>query len=116
MVFIVVLIIAFVLQLFLPWWVIIVISFATCGLIGKTAKISFWQPFFAIAVLWVSMAMYKSLPNHHILANRVAVMFGLKIWPLILFVTALIGGLTAGICGFCGYQFRKATIKSKAKA
>ncbi len=116
MVFIVILILAFALQSFFPWWVIIVVSFATCGIIGKTGKISFWQPLLAIIILWTGMALYKSLPNHHLLAGRVAEMFGLKAWPAILAVTALIGGLAAGISGYCGYHFRKATIKSKAKA
>ncbi|RYG15970.1 MAG: hypothetical protein EOO07_14210 [Chitinophagaceae bacterium] len=116
MVFIVILILAFALQSFLPWWVIIVVSFATCGIIGKTGKISFWQPFLAIVVLWTGMALYKSYPNNHLLAGRVAEMFGLKVWPAILAVTVLIGGLTAGISGLCGHHFRKATIKAKAKA
>lgn len=116
MVFIVILILAFALQSFLPWWVIIVVSFATCGIIGKTGKISFWQPFLAIVVLWTGMALYKSFPNNHLLAGRVAEMFGLKVWSAILAVTVLIGGLAAGISGFCGHHFRKATIKSKTKA
>lgn len=115
MVFIVILLLAFLAQTFLPWWAIIVVSFATCGIIGKTSKISFWQPFLAIVVLWVSMALYKSFPNNHLLAGRVAVMFGIKVWPAILAVTALIGGLAAGISGLCGYHFRKATIQAKAK-
>ena len=79
-------------------------------------QISFWQPLFAIVILWTGMALYKSLPNNHLLAGRVAEMFGLKVWPAIVAVTALIGGLVAGISGYCGYHFRKATIKSKAKA
>lgn len=116
MVFIVVLIISLLAQYFLPWWAIIVISFATSGLIGKTGKISFWQPFLAIVIVWAATALYKSMPNQHLLAGRVAEMFGLKVWPAILVVTALIGGLTAGVSGLCGYHFRKATVKTKAKA
>jgi hypothetical protein len=113
MVFIVIIILSFLLQTFLPWWVIVVISFAACGMIGKTGKISFWQPFFAIVVLWCAMALYQSFPNQHILATRVAQMFGLGVWPAIVAVTAIIGGLAAGISGICGYQFRRATLKSK---
>jgi hypothetical protein len=115
MVFIVVLLISFLAQTFLPWWTVIVISFATCGIIGKTGKISFWQPFLAIVVLWTCMALYKSFPNNHLLAGRVAVMFGVKVWPAILTITALIGGLAAGISGVCGYHFRKATLQAKAQ-
>ncbi|MDQ7948090.1 MAG: hypothetical protein REI78_13240 [Pedobacter sp.] len=115
MVFLVILIVSFLLQLFLPWWVIVVVSFATCGLIGKTGKISFWQPFLAIALLWMGMALFKSVPNHHVLAMRIAEMLKVKIWPLVLAITMLLGGLAAGISGFCGYHFRKAMIVKKGK-
>ncbi len=116
MVFIVVIIASFLLQMVMPWWAVIVISFATCGLIGKTAKVSFWQPFLAILILWIGMALLKSLPNHHVLATRVAEMIGAKLWPVVLAVTGLLGGLVAGISGYCGHHFRKTLISMKPKA
>ncbi|MES2418009.1 MAG: hypothetical protein V4541_07450 [Bacteroidota bacterium] len=116
MVFLVILIAAFFLQMVLPWWIIIILSFATCGLIGKTVKISIWHPFFAIALLWLGMALFKSVPNHHILAIRVAEMVGVKMWPLVLLITVLLGGLTAAISGYCGYHFRKAVITKKTNS
>lgn len=116
MVFLVILIASLLLQMVLPWWVVIVIAFATCGLIGKTGKIAFWQPFFAILVLWSVMALLKSFPNNHVLATRVAEMIGVKLWPLILLITVVLGGLVAGISGYCGYHFRKAIISLKSPA
>jgi len=110
MVFIVILLAAFFLQMVLPWWVIIVISFAACGLVGKTGRIAFWSPFLAIFLLWTGMALYKSMPNQHILAERVAGMFGLGQWWLVLIVSSFIGGLVAAISGYCGYRFRKAVL------
>ncbi|MCZ4244658.1 hypothetical protein [Pedobacter punctiformis] len=100
----------------LPWWVIIVIAFATCGIIGKTGKISFWQSFFAIFLLWIGYALFKSLPNDNILASRVAIMTGVKLWWLLLLVTGILSGLVAGISGYCGYQFRKAMLVKKSDA
>jgi hypothetical protein len=116
MVFIVIIIASFLLQMVLPWWVVIVIAFATCGIIGKTGKISFWQPFLAIFTLWIAMALFKSLPNHNVLATRVAEMLSVKLWPVVLLVTGLLGGLAAGISGYCGYHFRKAMISMKTPA
>lgn len=113
MVFIVIIIASFLLQMVLPWWAIIVISFATCGIIGKTGKISFWQPFLAILLLWIGMALFKSLPNHNSLATRVAEMLSVKLWPIVLAATGLLGGLVAGISGYCGYHFRKSIISMK---
>ena len=99
MVFIVILIASFLLQMVLPWWVIVVISFATCGLIGKTAKISLWSPFFAILLLWLGMALFKSIPNQHLLASRVAEMLGVKVWWMVLVVSTLLGAFVAAISG-----------------
>jgi hypothetical protein len=115
MVFLFILIAAFFLQMIMPWWIIIVLSFAACGLIGKTAKISFWHPFLAIFVLWLGIALFKSFPNHHILATRVAEMLGVKLWYVVLIITALLGGIAAAISGVCGYHFRKAVIVKKDK-
>ncbi len=116
MVFIVILIASFLLQMVLPWWVIVVISFATCGLIGKTAKISLWSPFFAILLLWLGMALFKSIPNQHILASRVAEMLGVKVWWMVLIVSTLLGAFVAAISGICGYHFRKAVLSKKTNA
>lgn len=113
MVFIVVLILCFLLQMILPWWIIVIISFVTCGLIGKTGKLSLWGPFFAILLLWTAMALFKSLPNNNILATRVAEMFGVQAWWLILVLTAILGAFISGISGYCGYHFRKAVLVSK---
>ncbi|MEJ5992789.1 hypothetical protein WG904_00065 [Pedobacter sp. Du54] len=114
MVFLVILIASFFLQMVLPWWIVIVLSFATCGLIGKTAKIAFWHPFFAILVLWLGVALFKSLPNSNVLATRVAEMLGVKLWYLVLIITGGLGAVTAGLSGICGYHFRKAVILKKS--
>lgn len=116
MVFIIIIILSFLLQLVLPWWVIVVISFATCGLIGKTGKIALWSPFFAILLLWSGMALFKSLPNNNVLAMRVAEMFGVHSWWLILVLSVLLGAFTAAISGYCGYHFRKAVLVSKTNS
>lgn len=113
MVFLVIIILSFLLQMVLPWWIIVIISFVTCGLIGKTGKISLWAPFFAILLLWTGMALFKSLPNNNILAMRVAEMFGAKEWWLILTLSALLGAFVAGLSGYCGYHFRKAVLVMK---
>ncbi|RZM25354.1 MAG: hypothetical protein EOO88_19615 [Pedobacter sp.] len=113
MVFLIVIIAAFLLQMVLPWWVIVIISFVTCGFIGKTGKISLWAPFFAILILWTGMALYKSIPNEHLLASRVSEMLSVKRWWLVLILSSLLGAFVAGVSGFCGYHFRKAVLIKK---
>jgi hypothetical protein len=114
MVFLIILIASFLLQLVLPWWIIVIIAFVTCGIIGKTGKVALWHPFFAILILWTGMALFKTIPNDNLLVNRIAQLFGLRGWWWILIVTGIIGGFVAGISGFCGYHFRKAVIALKS--
>ncbi len=116
MVFIVILTATALLQLFLPWWIIVPISFATCGLIGKTGKISLWAPFFAVLVLWTVVALLKTLPNQNLLAGRVAEMLGVNSWILVLILSSLLGAFAAAISGYCGYHFRKAILVKKTTA
>lgn len=116
MVFVVILILCATLQLLLPWWCIIAIAFITCSLIGRTPKISFWQAFLAVFLLWAGMCVYESLPNGNRLSNRVAIMFGLQYWPVLIFVTSLLAALVAGFSGLCGYHFRKAILAIKGNA
>lgn len=116
MVFIIIIILSFLLQLILPWWVIVIISFATCGLLGKTGKIALWEPFFAILLLWTGMALFNTLPNDNLLATRVAGMFGLPSWWLVLILSVLLGAFTAAVSGYCGYHFRKTVLASKTNS
>ncbi len=113
MVFLAIIILCFFLQMILPWYIIIIISFATCGIVGKTGKIAFWQSFFAIFLLWIGYALFKTLPNDNLLASRVAVMLKVNIWWILLLVTGLLAGLVAGVSGFCGYHFRIAMLTKK---
>jgi hypothetical protein len=112
-VFLIVLIAAAVLQLIFPWWIIVVVAFVCCGIICKTGRVALWSPFFAIVVLWAARALFKSIPNSHILVSRVAAMLGLHSWWPVLLLTIVLGGFVAAISGFCGYHFRKAVLSKK---
>lgn len=111
--FLIILIVSFLLQMFLPWWIIVIISFVTCAALGKAGKTSLWAPFFAIFLLWTAVAMFKTIPNDNILVNRVAEMLGLKAWGLVLLLSALLGSFAAAISGFCGYHFKRALTSKK---
>lgn len=114
MVFLIIFVLAFLLQFLLPWWIVIIISFITCAVLSKTAKIALWSPFFAVLLLWTAMALFQSIPNNHLMASRVAEMLALSNWWLVLVITALIGAFVAAISGFCGYHFRKAIFLRKS--
>jgi len=111
MLFFIILIICFLLQLFLPWWIIAPVAFATAFWKAKSGLNAFKVGFFAIFSLWIATGLFYSLPNGHILANRVGTMLSLPEtsinWIIVLLITGITGGLAAGFCAFAGYYFRQ---------
>jgi hypothetical protein len=107
MLFLIILILSLVSGYFLPWWMVAVIAFLSALFIGKTSGQSFWSGFGGIFVAWAILALIKSLPNDNMLAQRVAKLFQLPNWILILLITALIGGLVGGVSALSGMLIKK---------
>ena len=108
MLFLIILILSFASGYFLPWWVVAIAAFLAAFFIGKTSGQSFWSGFGAVFIVWTVLALFKSIPNDHILAKRVAMMFQLPNWILLLLITALIGGLVGGMSALSGVLLKKA--------
>jgi len=111
MLFLIILILSFASGYFLPWWVVAIAAFLGAFLIGKTSGQSFWSGFSAVFIVWTVLALFKSIPNEHILAKRVAAMFQLPNWIFIFLITALIGGLIGGMSALSGVLLKKALKK-----
>jgi len=112
MLFLIILILSFIGSYLLPWWVAALIAFLAALFAGKTSGKAFVSGFGAIFVLWVILALMKSIPNDNILASRVIQLFPLPHqWILLLLITALIGGLVGGLAALSGVLTKKAFSK-----
>ncbi|RVT96564.1 hypothetical protein EOD41_19835 [Mucilaginibacter limnophilus] len=111
--FAIILALTFISGFILPWWVCAIIAFAAALLI-RTKGSAFLCGFSAVAVAWLGLALLKTLPNENILAQRMAKLFHLPNWLLLLAVTIIIGGLVGGFSALTGVLFRKAFITKKA--
>ncbi|HVW98800.1 MAG TPA: hypothetical protein VHA56_22725 [Mucilaginibacter sp.] len=108
MLFFIILILTFASGYFLPWWVVAIAAFLPAFFIGKTPGKSFLAGFSAIFIVWTVLALFKSIPNDNILAARVATLFQLPNWVLLLLITALIGGLVGGMAAMSGVLLKRA--------
>lgn len=119
MLFLVVLLLSFICQFYLPWWCIALIAAGAAFVFGKTGPHSFASAFFAVLLLWIGMSLWKTIPNENLLLDRVSDIFGLRpgifARTLLVVVTGLVGGLSAGFPALAGYHWRRAFF-SKAKA
>ena len=117
MLFLVILILSFASGYFLPWWVVAIAAFLAALFIGKTSGKSFWAGFAAVFIVWTVLALFKSVPNDHILAGRVVQLFPIPHhWILLLVITAVIGGLVGGMAALSGVLLKKAFNEDEYKA
>lgn len=94
---------AFSLGLFFPWWTVAVAGMLTGFFIPQGRFLSLFSSLLGVFLLWAGMAFFMSLSNDHILAKKISLMILKSSSPLLLiFVSALIGGLVAGVSAFSG--------------
>ena len=90
------------LQYFFPWWSMAIGAFA----IGFMFASSGWKSFFAgllgVGLLWFAMALYLDQASQSILSEKVGRLFPTKNVPLLMLITALIGGLVGGFASLTG--------------
>ena len=90
----------------LPWWWPAVVG----------AALGFWKPdvrfkafraaFLGTALAWGIVSSFFQIGNHGLLAGRVAVIFNLPNGWCVAGITALLGGLTAGLGAWLGRYVR----------
>jgi hypothetical protein len=97
-------IVAFILELFMPWWCIAIAAFAA-GFALKS-KVNFLAGFLGIALLWLIKVWILDATASAPLAERVAAIFSLN-KPTLMLVTALIGGLVGGFAAMTGAALKK---------
>ena len=99
---IVILIVSFLLQTFLPWWTMTIGAFIIGYLFAHSGWKSFFAGFIGVGLLWVAMAFYIDQASHSILTEKVARLFPTQTIPLLFILTALIGGLAGGMATLTG--------------
>lgn len=103
--FIVTILLALLLSLFLPWWSIMTAALTTALFIPLKKVAVFFVPFFAILAFWFIYSFILSSSNDFTLAKRIAVLLPLGGNPYVLMlVTGIVGGLAAGIAAIFGKQ------------
>lgn len=104
----VIVILGFFMELFLPWWSVAIAAFLG-GLLIHT-RTNFLGGFLAVGFLWLGKALITDLSTDSDLADRVAMIFMLQSKFLLLLVTFLLGGLIGGFATLSGGALRKPVI------
>ncbi len=91
---------AYIFELFLPWYYIAVAAFIMGYLLKSRAN--FLAGFLGIAFIWVLKAWLIDSAGATDLAERVAHIFSLKQKELLFLVMAIVGGLVGGLGALTG--------------
>lgn len=103
--FIVTIVLAALLSLFLPWWSVMIAAFLSSRLLPLRKAAVFFVPFLAIWLYWAVYSYMLSSANDFILAKKISELIGIGGNPyLLIAVTGIIGGLAAGIAAIFGKQ------------
>ncbi|NJB86226.1 hypothetical protein GGR26_001994 [Lewinella marina] len=96
-----------------PWYVPAFGAAVAAGLLPVWRRSGFYFSFLAAVMMWGCYAGYLHLLSEGRLGDRLAVTFGVPTGWVLVVVTALWGGLTAGLGGLLGASLRIAIAGGK---
>lgn len=102
-----ILITAFLLNLFLPWWSIAIPGVAFGYYFNQKALPSFGWGFLALFILWGGQALYIHIANEGILSTRIAEMLSVGSPILVVLAAGFLGGLVSGLATLTGSLVRE---------
>jgi hypothetical protein len=95
----------FILELFLPWYVIALVAFLFGYLFESESN--FLGGFLGVAILWLIQIGIVVLSSSSTLLEKVSRIFPVKESWILVLITALIGGLVGGFACLSGAMLRK---------
>ena len=99
---VVLLILSFIAQLFLPWWVISILSFIVCYAVNPGKFLAFSGSMMAIFILWAVKAYVSEFNFDESISGLLGKILGNVSSNAVFFLTGLTGGLIAGLSGLLG--------------
>lgn len=103
----IILILSFVAQMFLPWWIVAVICFIACFIMVDSLLAAYAGCMGAISSLWYGGAVIADLHFDMPMSSLLGSLFGNISPSLIYLLTSMVGGIVAGLSGMMGTWSKK---------
>ena len=104
---------AYLVEVYLPWWSVVVVAFLVNALIYTKGSPSFLSGFLGVGLLWLILAWNIDAANASLLSSRVSQVLQIQSTFAILALTFLVGGLAGGFGALAGSHFRNLIKKKK---
>ncbi len=95
------------LQLFFPWWIIAVAAFIPGLTFNQKGSHSALNGFLGIFALWFVLSLFVYITNDGILAERLAKLLFLPHSFFAVLITGVIGGIVGAFAAFTGNRLRR---------
>lgn len=96
----------------MPWWICMLLSFIIILLLPMKGGRAFLAAAIGTAIAYTILIIPTDIANEHILSSKMGVLFfHLPSYPLMIAVTALIGGITSGLGAWTASALRLLFIK-----
>lgn len=95
--------ISFLAGMFLPWWSIALVAFLVAIFIPQKIGLAFLSGMLGVFILWAILAFWIDVKNNSILSHKISLL--MKVGgssALLIFITALIGGMVGGFAAMAG--------------
>lgn len=109
--YLIILVATAVLQLFLPWWVIVLVPFAVCAWRSHHPGKAYAVSLAAVSTVWLTYATFLHNGTQGNMSNRIAELFFLPNGAVLLTIVTLVSGVVAGFAGMAGYYVRQLFVK-----
>jgi hypothetical protein len=84
-------------EYFFPWWTLALATFLVTLFFRFSPGRAFLLAFLSVSLLWLFIGGLRDFNNGHILATRLAGLFGMNgFYFLFLIVSSIVGGIVAG--------------------
>lgn len=105
--FLLILLVSALLQLWMPWWSMLIAAAVLSYLAGKSYAHAILSAFFACGIGWLGYALIISYSEGNLMTNRVAELFTLPAPWLLYLVSFLFAAVTGAIGGWSGFAIKK---------
>jgi hypothetical protein len=99
-------ILSWLVQMFLPWWSMIVVTAALCFFMGRTMKQVFFAGFFGCGLVWPLYGLYINAVNGSLMTDRMSNLFSLPGSWLLFLVSFLVAAIAGSIAAAAGYSLK----------
>ena len=90
------------LQFWLPWWIIVVVSFLTGYISAPNKWMAFWAGSTGVFLLWCGMALFAESKADVSIASLLGNLLGNIPGFAVILLTGVTGGICAGLGGLLG--------------